>query len=213
MQWFLAGFIPIILGFLLISWNYFQGKKQKIYEDLNFQIFEFIEQKNASSIETPPVENVEQEQPVPPTPESPSQNYPTISYTGRLEIPKISLKKGFFNLDSPYNNVNQNVTVLKTSSMPDVETGNLILAAHSGDALISYFRYLYKLQVGDLAYVFYNNKRYEYQIVKIYNQEKNGTVAIYRDGHKTTLTLITCTYQSDTLQTVYIAELIKVDNV
>ena len=43
----------------------------------------------------------------------------------------------------------------------------------------------------------------------IYYVEKNGLVLIKRDVEKTTLTLITCTKDDDTSQTVYIAELVN----
>ena len=57
----------------------------------------------------------------------------------------------------------------------------------------------------------YNNKKYTYKIVNIYNQTKKGSLNIYRDTNKTTLTLITCTKDDKTNQTVYILELIGVE--
>ena len=92
--------------------------------------------------------------------------------------------------------------------MPDVDRGNLILMAHSGDAYISYFAYLYYLQIGNSAYITYNGNKYTYNLVNKYDVEKNGTVKIVRSYDKTTLTLITCTKNNDTLQTVYIFELV-----
>ena len=56
-----------------------------------------------------------------------------------------------------------------------------------------------------------NNKKYTYKIVNIYTQPKVGNIAIYRDYSKTTLTLITCTNNDSTTQTIYIAELIKTE--
>ena len=73
-----------------------------------------------------------------------------------MEIPKIGLKRGFYNTDSKYNNIQYNVTLVDGSNLPDVVGGNLILMAHSGDAYISFFAYLYRLNVGDVAYVAYN---------------------------------------------------------
>ena len=92
--------------------------------------------------------------------------------------------------------------------MPYVDKGNLILMAHSGDAYISYFENLYKLSIGDMAYITHKGTNYSYRIVNIYNVEKNGKVTIYRNYDKTTLTLITCTKNNDSSQTVYIAELV-----
>ena len=69
-----------------------------------------------------------------------------------------------------------------------------------------YFKDLYKLDVGDKAYVSYKGVKYTYKIVKIYKQKKQGYVTIYRDPDKTTLALITCTKGDKKSQTVYIAE-------
>lgn len=137
-------------------------------------------------------------------------NQNAYKYVGILEIPKINLKKGFLNINSKYNTIDYNVTVIKTSTYPDVDKGNFILAAHSGTASISYFKNLYKLKKGDKANIYYKNKKYTYKIVKIYDQPKTGKLSIYRDYSKTTLTLITCTKDNKKTQTLYILELTKV---
>ena len=90
--------------------------------------------------------------------------------------------------------------------MPDVPNGNLILMAHSGDAYISFFAYLFRLNIGDNAYVTYKGIKYTYQIVNIYNVPKTGQVTIKRNYDRTTMTLITCTKDNDQSQTVYILE-------
>jgi LPXTG-site transpeptidase (sortase) family protein len=92
--------------------------------------------------------------------------------------------------------------------MPDEVNGNLILMAHSGDAYISYFAYLYKLNIGDDAYVTYAGNKYHYQIVNIYEVPKIGVVSMDRNKERTTLTMITCTKDNDYTQTIYIAELV-----
>ena len=115
---------------------------------------------------------------------------------------------GVLDTDSKYNNIKYNVTMIHGSQLPDVENGNLILMAHSGDAYISYFAYLWMLGIGDHAYVTYNGRRYDYQVVNIYNVEKNGIAVIQRNKERTTLTLITCTKDNDYSQTIYILELV-----
>ena len=88
--------------------------------------------------------------------------------------------------------------------MPDVDNGNFIIYAHSGDAYISFFAYLYKLSIGDHAYVTYNNTKYDYELVKIENLPKTGSLVLTRPNPNTKeLTLITCTKDSDSLQSVY----------
>lgn len=128
-------------------------------------------------------------------------------YIGYLQIPKISLNYGFVAIDSYYNNVNRNIQIISPSDFPDVVGGNFIIAGHSGNASISYFKNLFLLKIGDVAKVVYNNKTYTYKIVDIYKEKKDGTVVIKRDYSKTTLTLITCSYKDREHQTIYIANL------
>ena len=127
-------------------------------------------------------------------------------YIGYLEIKKINLKQGLVSKKSYYNNVKYNIQMLSTSDYPDKSLGNVILAAHSGTGYIAFFKNLYKLSLGDEAKITYKNYVYTYKIVNIYNVPKVGKVKINRDVHKNTLTLITCTHNSKTEQTVYILE-------
>ena len=85
-----------------------------------------------------------------------------------------------------------------------------LLYYHYAPLWKAFFNELYRLNIGDEAYVTYKGKKYTYKITNIYKQPKTGKIAIYRNYDKTTLTLITCTNNDDTTQTVYIAEL---DNV
>lgn len=127
-------------------------------------------------------------------------------YLGILKIPKISLENGFYDKNSKYNNVNKNVIIIKQSNYPDENLGNVILAAHNGNATVSYFRNLDKLSVNDVAYINYKNVEYKYKLVNTYTQPKTGNLIIYRNNEKSTLTLITCTKNSKTTQTIYIFE-------
>jgi len=128
-------------------------------------------------------------------------------YIGYLEIDKINLKQGLVSKNSYYNNVKYNIQMLLTSDYPDKSLGNVILAGHSGTGYLAFFKNLYKLKIGDEAKVIYKGYVYTYKIVNIYNVPKTGTVRINRDVNKTCLTLITCTHNSKTEQTVYILEL------
>ena len=142
---------------------------------------------------------------------SPLKEQSIINYLAFLEIPKINLNQGILPKTSYYNNVNYHVQILDISDLPDVINGNMVLAAHSGSSNIAYFKNLYKLTKDDKAYIVYNNKKYSYQVVNIYNQVKKGSLNIYRDLTKTTLTLITCTKNDKNSQTVYILELTGVE--
>ena len=134
------------------------------------------------------------------------------NYIGVLEIPKINIKRGFLNIKDKGNNVNKNLQVIKGSDMPNVKNGNLIIAAHSGNSYISYFKNLHKLSNDDVAYVYFNNIKYTYKVAGKYDVEKTGKVVIHRDNKKNTLTLITCSQTDKTKQIVYILELESEEN-
>lgn len=209
----LFGSLLVILGISIIFHNHIEELKREVFSDVklslneNDNIEEVIDNlPNALEVKEEEIVIDESNNKEEETGQKNTTNY--SKYLGVLEIPKIGLKRGFYGLDSKYNNINYNVTVVDGSTMPDVVNGNLILMAHSGDAYISFFAYLYKLNIGNYAYVTYSGNTYKYQIVNIYNIPKNGTATITRNMDKTTLTLITCTKNSDTEQTVYILELV-----
>lgn len=129
------------------------------------------------------------------------------NYIAVLRINKINLIRGLVDESSNLNNIEYNVQIIKGSNMPDVIGGNLILASHSGNARISYFRNLDKLEIDDEAEVDYKNKTYTYKVVDVYDVDKNGSVEIKRNLSKTTLTLITCRRNTEK-QLVVILELI-----
>ncbi len=204
-QLLLIGSFLVFIGLFVLSYNHLVFLKTQVFANMEISIAGMnlpIEEEEEVSV--PIAENVSDgtvyEQ------SNTEINY--SKYAGVLEIPKIGLKRGFYNTDSRYNSIEYNVSMVAGSTMPDVSNGNLMLMAHSGDAYISFFAYLYRLKVGDSAYVTYQGKKYQYQIVNIYTVPKTGKVAIYRNYNKTTLTLITCTKNDDTTQTIYIAELV-----
>lgn len=206
----LFGSLLVIGGIVALSYNHILLLKQQVISDM---LLSFSDDKNIEEVidDMPTIEEVSQtavETPVVQEEKKQSKPIDYSKYTGVLEIPKIGLKRGFYSVGNRYNDIKYNVTMINGSTTPDVSGGNLVLAAHSGDAYISYFAYLYKLNVGDQAFVTYGGNTYKYQIVNIYNVPKTGAVTIHRNLDKTTLTLITCTKNSDTEQTVYIAEMI-----
>lgn len=187
--------VAILIGGFFLSYNYIQSKKIVAY-DYIANIF-YTNNLNVIVEE----DGIKREEAV--TEEGPVTN----DYIGYLNIPKINLIKGFLDKRSTENDVEKNILVVEGSSYPDIDKGNLILAGHSGTGWKAFFNDLYKLNKGDVAYVTYKNKKYTYKIVNIYTQPKIGTIAIYRNYDKTTLTLVTCTNDDSTTQTIYIAEL------
>lgn len=191
-----VGSVIILIGGFFLSYNYIQSKKIIAY-DYMANVFYQSEEVEILTYDGELEEEQKQEE----------LGEITNEYIGYLTIPKINLKKGFLDMRSELNNVEQNITIIQGSSYPDKEKGNLIIAAHSGSGWKAFFNDLYKLSTGDTAEVSYKGKKYTYKIVNIYKQEKTGKIAIYRNYDKTTLTLITCTNFDNATQTIYIAEL------
>ncbi len=135
-----------------------------------------------------------------------SKKQETNNYIAILEIPKIKLKQGLVSPNSKENNVNKHVTILG-NYMPN---DNLfILAAHSGNSKVSYFRKLNQLTKGDSIYIYYNSIKYKYKVIKYYHKKKNGKLDIDSSFKDKTLVLTTCKPISFNKQLVYIAKLNK----
>lgn len=193
--------ILLIIGGFFLSYNYIQSKKIVAYDYMSNVFY------NGEEIIT----ITEEEQGNEPIEEEEEEGKVTNDYIGYLTIPKINLTKGFLDKRSPENHVDKNILVVNGSNYPSTERGNFIVAGHSGTGWNAFFNDLYKLSIDDIAEVSYKGKKYTYKIVNIYTQPKVGNIAIYRDYSKTTLTLITCTNNDSTTQTIYIAELVKTE--
>lgn len=193
-----GSFLIIIGNIMIISkflYNYFQIQTEKDLID-KFYDEEKIKKK---VVEEESTSNNEQK-----------KNVTTDNeYIGILKIPKIGLEKGLVSKNSYYNNVNRNIFILNESDMPDKKNGNVILAGHSGNSRISFFKNLYKLGINDHVSIFYNGNEYKYKVVNLYDIEKTGKANIVRNVEKSTLTLITCK-QNTNKQIVYICELVDV---
>lgn len=197
----IASILMIVTGVLILSGkglyiylnNHGEKKSiEKFYEKEKKQDDENLESQEAKIDETGNIIN----------------NF-TYDYIMVLKIPKISFERGLVAKSSKDNTVSKNVQILDESDMPDVEKGNLILAGHSGNSRVSFFRRLVEIGIGDEVQIIYNGKTYTYKVVNSYDIHKTGMAEIIRDAEKTTLTLITCR-QGTNNQVIYICEL---DNV
>ena len=208
-----AGVILIIGGTLALLSNYIKEKRDVVFSEMNLVLSSMSNEQQLSNsndtlnseevTEEIAEENIEVEEK--------KNSYTYEEYLGIIEISKINLYKGFYSKTSSLNNVKFNLYVLPESSYPDTDKGNLIIAGHSGNYNNSYFANLYELEIDDNVTIYYNNLKYTYKIVNIYYEKKTGSVRIFRDKDKTTLTLITCTKDDSDHQTVYIAELIEIE--
>ena len=200
-QLIIVGSFLILLSISIVSINLFTDyiNKQK-EKDLIKQYYETEEYV----VDVPVMEEeiVQEEQQV-------ENKKEEVNYIAVLKIPKIGLEKGLASKDSYWNTVNRNIQILSESDMPDVEKGNVILAGHSGNSGVSYFRKLNKLQIDDTVSISYQGKEYVYKMVNSYEIEKNGYAHILRNAEKTTLTMITCKHNTNK-QLVVICELVEI---
>lgn len=127
-------------------------------------------------------------------------------YLAVLEIPKINLKRGLYDINNALNDVEKNIEVNKSSNMPNVEKGNFILASHSGLSFQSYFNKLENLTKNDKIILYYKNIKYIYVVDNFYDIQKTGKALIKRDKSKSTITLITCK-KNEEKQIIYIGYL------
>lgn len=114
----------------------------------------------------------------------------TSSPLGYLTIPKLQLHLPWYSLNDEENTVSRNVQFIK-SNLPDIKNGNFILAAHSGNSNVSYFKNLQLLEIGDVIFITYQGKTYTYEMIHSYEVLKKSFNMI-RPTNETTLTLITC---------------------
>lgn len=187
------GSLLIIFGIGVFIFPYIYNQYQEKQEELKIEQFFYKETSKEENIVIEEEKtNLDQEN----------------NYIGILEIPIISLQKGFYDVNDINNNVNKNIQIINKSDMPDKFNGTFILAGHSGSGTFSHFKNLHKLSLNDNVYVYYSGYKYSYKVVNIYDVKKTGKVEIKRDINKTYLVLITCRDGTD-YQIVFIAELLS----
>lgn len=194
----IVGSLLIILGISIVStnylYNYFLDKKEdnKIEE-----FYEEQEKVDLDTIEDTTKIEVQEE-----------KKKGKVNYIAVIKIPKIGLEKGLCPKGSYCNNVNQNIQILNEADYPDKDTGNFILAGHSGNGRSAYFKNIYKLEREDLINIIYRGFEYKYKITNIYDIEKTGSASIVRNKDKNILTLVTCRQNTDK-QIIVISELVE----
>ena len=118
-------------------------------------------------------------------------NYNRSNILGILEIKTINIRRPIYNINDSKNNVEENITILKESILPDQDNSIMFLAAHSGEGYIAYFNDLDKLKIGDEVNFYYKNKKYTYIVSSVYEEDKNGYIHVNKEDRKQ-LILTTC---------------------
>ena len=191
------GIFLLLLGISYNIYNHYQQKKQDNVDNEKVEeFFEIKEEKDSDeevSVETPTVKEE------------------TDNYIGVLEIPKINLKKGIVDKTSVSNNVNKNIYTLKETTLPDEQiNSHIILAGHSGNSYISFFKNLKKLDMKDKINFYYKGVKYIYEVSNRYEIEKTGTTDL-KITNKSDITLITC-ISGTNKQVVYVGNLVDKEN-
>ena len=122
------GSVILLTGGFFLSYNYMQSKKVKAFD---YMANVFYQSEEVEILEHDG--ELQQEQ------KEEELGEVTNDYIGYLTIPNLNLTKGFLDMRSEYNNIEQNITVIKGSSYPDKEKGNMIIAAHSGTGWKAFF--------------------------------------------------------------------------
>lgn len=120
---------------------------------------------------------------------------------GEIIIPKINIDKPLFRVQSPENNIEKNITILKESIFPDKDNSIMLLAAHSGIGEIAYFNDLDKLNIEDEIILIINKTRYIYKVNNIWEEKKNGYININKSNNKK-LILTTCSLTNNNYQLI-----------
>lgn len=108
-----------------------------------------------------------------------------------LLIKKINLKQPIYKINSPNNTIEKHVTILKESILPNENNSIIFLAAHSGTGKIAYFEQLNHLDINDELVLIYQNKKHYYNVIDIWEEEKNGYINVNKAKEKQ-LVLTTC---------------------
>lgn len=196
--------IIFLLALFLLASIYVGYKEYQLYKNNkkeNEMIDQFLEMQKEKVKDNKEEDKEEQKQEV----------EPEYDYIAVLEIPSIGLRKGIVDVDSKYNDVSYNVEIINPSQMPNIPNGNLILASHSGNLNVSFFKHLNKLNKGDYTIIYYENVKYTYEVNTIENEDKNGTITIRKSNNKNTLTLTTCSPTDKTKQIVIVCNLVRAD--
>lgn len=122
-----------------------------------------------------------------------------------LEIPSISLREKVYTMDSSSNVVDQHIQILKDSR---IDENFFLFAGHSGSGRANYFNDLKYVKIGDIVFIFINNKRLCYVVEKMYYIEKNGYFALSSEKIRNIVYLFTCSLDYPSKQLVVQAHLV-----
>ena len=118
---------------------------------------------------------------------NPKENFQKrVDEKNKIVIEKIDLNQDIYSYNE--SSVDENIIYLKETN---VKKDFFILAAHSGNSNISYFRNLNKLKINDELKIIFNNRSLKFKVDNIYYVRKTGKIILPVDS-KDVLYLTTC---------------------
>lgn len=97
----------------------------------------------------------------------------TEQYYGYLKVPAIDMNLGFYNYDSPFNDVESNIELI-----PIPVKNSYLFAAHSGVGKKAYFNDLALLKIDDDIILKIAEVHHHYKVNNIYRTIKDGDISI-----------------------------------
>lgn len=114
-----------------------------------------------------------------------------LTQVGIIKLPRIQVAENI--VDGTHDELYYGVGHVRGTAMPG-ETGNCVLAGHRGYVFMQPFRYLDKMENGDLVYVTDSENRYTYEVFKSFVIEPTEVWVLQpQEEEENLLTLITCT--------------------
>ena len=202
-QFVMIALLIVLCGIAIIGHDYFMAKRANAYEKMSIMLSqepEYVEDVSNSNNSSSSGD----------TSGRVKKKNVTYNYIGRLKIPSIGFNRGFVAYGTSGNNVDQNIAIMQSSTYPDADYSNFILAGHNGSRWNAFFSKVDKLKLGDKAYVTYKGKQYSYSLVKKYKDRPGDGVTLYRHSAKKQLTLITCSRPD--YQTYYLVLVFELTN-
>ena len=120
---------------------------------------------------------------------------------GQIIIEKININSKLYKIDSPKNNIENNITILKGSIEPEKEDSIVFIAAHSGYGEKAFFKDLDKLDIEDKIILSYKNIDYIYKVKNKWETNKDGDIEVQKEDEKQ-LILTTCSPKDKTKQLI-----------
>lgn len=105
-----------------------------------------------------------------------------------LKIPKINLNLPVVKADKNFNNLNKNLVYYNNFDI----NNKIIIFGHSRMGNGRFFNKLDELNYDDVVYIEYNNKKYIYKIMNIYEVSKKDVYILNDEYNSKKLLLVTC---------------------